>query len=185
MSVDAVTYRDYRRIHDDGLARPYSWGMPRVHQINISNGGVPKTSIDHAIIGERGLVDDYQADRVHHGSPDQALCLYSLEVIERLRDEGHPIEPGFAGENLTISGLDWKDMVPGVRLSIGPDVEAEVTAYATPCSKNAGWFIDGKFSRMHQRSHPGESRVYARVLKGGTTRTGDEVALVTKESAGS
>ncbi|MFB3051541.1 MAG: MOSC domain-containing protein, partial [Acidimicrobiia bacterium] len=77
--------------------------MADIHQINVSDGGVPKTSVDHAMINERGVVGDRQEDTVHHGSPDQALCLYSLEVIERFKAEGHPIEPGFAGENLTIS----------------------------------------------------------------------------------
>ena len=149
--------------------------MPSVHQINISNGGVPKTPVDQAVIGERGLTDDRQADMVHHGSPDQALCLYSLEVIEGLRVEGHPIEPGFAGENLTLTGLDWHQIVPGVHITIGAEVEAEVTDYTAPCSKNARWFIDGNFARMSQRLHPGESRVYAKVLKGGVVRSGDEV----------
>jgi MOSC domain-containing protein YiiM len=152
--------------------------MAVIHQINVSDGGVPKTSVDHAMISERGVVGDRQEDTVHHGSPDQALCLYSLEVIERFKAEGHPIEPGFAGENLTISGLDWSSIEPGARLEIGPDIEAEITFYATPCSKNARWFVDGDFTRMLQSRHPGESRLYARVLRGGALTTGDEVRLV-------
>lgn len=142
------------------------------------DGGVPKTSVDTAKIDKRGVVGDRQEDTVHHGSPDQALCLYSLEVIERFKAEGHPIEPGFAGENLTISGLDWFSIEPGARLEIGPDIEAEVTHYATPCSKNAQWFVNGDFTRMLQSRHPGESRLYARVLRGGALTTGDEVRLV-------
>lgn len=125
-----------------------------------------------------GLVGDAQNDTKHHGGPDRALCLYSLEVIERLRSEGHPIEPGYAGENVTISGLDWAEVQPGARLRIGHDVEIEVTSYTAPCSNNARWFIDGDFTRMLQSRHPGESRVYARVLQEGEVRAGDKVALV-------
>lgn len=150
--------------------------MGRVHQINTSNGGVPKLSVDSALVEVSGVVGDEQADKVHHGSPDQALCLYSLEVIETLRSEGHSIAPGSAGENITVSGLDWQRVVPGTRMKIGP-VEIEVTDYATPCAKNAQWFEDGKFNRMHARKHPGESRVYARVLEGGPIQTGDPVEL--------
>ncbi len=142
------------------------------------DGGVPKTSVDTAKIDKRGVVGDRQEDTVHHGSPDQALCLYSLEVIERFKAEGHPIEPGFAGENLTISGLDWFSIEPGARLEIGPDMEDEVTCYATPCSKNAQWVVKGDVTRMLQSRHPGESRLYARVLRGGALTTGDEVRLV-------
>ena len=63
-------------------------------------------------------------------------------------------------------------------MAIGPSVVAEVTDYATPCSKNAGWFVDGKFGRMSQTRHPGESRVYAKVIKTGAIAAGDSVELV-------
>ncbi len=152
--------------------------MALLHQLSASNGGVPKKAVDRATIDRMGLVGDAQNDTKHHGGPDRALCLYSLEVIERLQSEGHPIEPGYAGDNMTISGLDWAAIQPGARLRIGHVVEIEVTSYTAPCSKNARWFIDGDFTRMLQSRHPGESRVYARVLQVGEVRAGDEVALV-------
>lgn len=151
--------------------------MARVHQISVSQGGVPKLAVGNAVIDESGVIGDVQADRVHHGHPDQALCLFSLEVIERLQAEGHPIASGSAGENITISGLDWSEVVPGRRMTIGP-VEIEITHYTTPCAKNAQWFADGGFNRMHVSKHPGESRVYARVITGGPIKTGDRVELV-------
>lgn len=151
--------------------------MGEVHQISASEGGVPKLSVDSAMVDELGIVGDEQADAVHHGGPEQALCLFSLEVIERLRSEGHPIAPGSAGENITVAGLDWAEVVPGERMAIGP-VQVEISHYATPCSKNARWFIDGDYNRMHPSRHPGESRVYARVLEGGEITTGDPVYLV-------
>lgn len=151
--------------------------MARVHQINTSKGGVPKLPIESAVVGERGIVGDEQADKVHHGSPEQALCLFSLEVIERLQAEGHPITPGSAGENVTVTGLDWSQVVPGRTMLLGP-VRIEITHFATPCSKNAQWFSDGRYTRIHTNKHPGESRVYARVIEGGPLITGDLVELV-------
>ncbi len=151
--------------------------MAVLHQISVSDGGVPKTSVDNAKIDDRGVVGDRQEDTVHHGSPDQALCLYSLEVIEGLQDEGHPIAPGAAGENLTIAGIEWALVIPGVRLKVGSQVEIEITGYATPCAKNAQWFVDGDFTRMLQSRHQGESRLYARILTGGAVTMGDEVLL--------
>ena len=152
--------------------------MPVISTMSVSDGGFRKRAVDGAMIDEGGVVGDRREDTGDHGSPDQALCRYSLEVIGRLKAEGHPIEPGFAGENLTISGLDWFSIQPGARLDIGPDIEAEITFYATPCSKNAQWFVDGDFTRMLQSRHPGESRLYARVSRGGALTTGDEVRLV-------
>lgn len=151
--------------------------MGRVHQISTSTGGVPKMAVDSAMVDVSGVVGDEQADKVHHGGPDQALCLYSLEVIETLRSEGHSISPGSAGENITVSGIDWQQVVPGTRMKVGP-VAIEITHFTTPCAKNAQWFNDGRFTRMHASKHPGESRVYARVLSGGPIQTGDPVELV-------
>lgn len=151
--------------------------MAIVSQLNSSNGGVPKKPIHRATIDENGIVGDRQNDQKHHGGPDRALCLFSLEVIQGFKGEGHPIEPGYAGENLTISGLDWVDVVPGAKLKIGT-VEIEITSYTAPCVKNAQWFLEGDFTRMMQSRHPGESRVYARVRREGDVEAGDEVQLV-------
>lgn len=151
--------------------------MGQIHQINTSHGGVPKLPVRRAVIDHSGVVGDEQADKVHHGGPERALCLFSLEVIERLQAEGHTIAPGSAGENITVSGLNWDRVVPGTRMTLGP-VEIEVTHYTTPCAKNARWFVDGRFTRMHQSKHRGESRVYARVLRGGSIQTGDPVELL-------
>ena len=159
-----------------GLAYPA--GMATVFQLNSSTGGVPKKPVPRASIDENGIVGDVQEDQEHHGGPDRALCLFSLEVIDGFRREGHPIEPGHAGENLTISGLDWSEIVPGARLRIGPDVEIEIISYTAPCAKNARWFLDGDFTRMMQGRHPGESRVYARVHSHGDIEVGDRVELV-------
>ncbi|MGB7859205.1 MAG: MOSC domain-containing protein, partial [Acidimicrobiia bacterium] len=133
--------------------------MPSLYQINISNGGVPKRPIKSAEVTSTGIVGDSQNDDVHHGGEERAICLFSLEVIEKFRDEGHPISPGSAGENLTLEGMTWDLLTPGSRLMVGPDVEIEITSYTAPCAKNAAWFADGDFTRMMQGRHPGESRL--------------------------
>ena len=153
-----------------------------IHQLSASNGGVPKRPLEHARALIGGLEGDAQADRKHHGGPERALCLFSVEQIQEMASEGHPIAPGLAGENVTISGLDWSLVVPGARLRLGGEVLVEVTNYTAPCMKNAAWFADGDFNRMNQKTHPGCSRVYARVLEEGQLRTGDAVDLL-KDSA--
>ncbi len=110
------------------------------------------------------------------------MCLYSLEVIDALKEEGHPIDAGYAGENLTISGLDWASLTTGTRLLIGDGIEAELTWPASPCAKNAAWFIDRNYHRMDYGLHPGFSRWYARVLTAGSVTTGDAVAVVPAEA---
>lgn len=146
-----------------------------IHQINTSDGGVPKLPVERAVVGERGVVGDRQNDTKHHGSPDQALCLWSQEIIQGLQREGHPIEAGSAGENITITGLDWASVRSGDRYTLGDEVEIEITFPAIPCAKNSQWFLDGNHKRIHQDLHPGWQRWYARVLHGGSLRAGDSV----------
>jgi MOSC domain-containing protein YiiM len=148
--------------------------LGRIASLNRSPGGVPKLPVKEAHVTSRGLDGDRQSDLEHHGGPDRALSLYSRERIDALRAEGHPIEPGSVGENITLSGLDWATVVPGVRLRLG-DVTAEVTAYAHPCTVIAGAFSDGVSTRISQKVHPGWSRVYARVVREGSLRVGDGV----------
>lgn len=157
-----------------------SRAVGRVHRIHTSGGGVPKLPIDEVYVDWDGLDGDVQSAREHHGRPFQALCLWSAEVIQNLIDDGHPIFPGAAGENVTISGIPWEDVVPGVRLRLD-EVECEVWAYAVPCKKNAQWMSDGDFSRLHHdrtaETGVAISRLYATVTKRGTIRTGAEVVL--------
>jgi MOSC domain-containing protein YiiM len=131
-----------------------------------------------ALVTSLGITGDGHDDRVHHGGPEAALCLFSLEVIEALQNEGHPIYPGAAGENLTITGINWDTVTPGTAWSVGDEVRIEISGYTTPCTKNAGWFLDRDFMRMHQGRHPGFSRVYARVVSPGRLRRGDPVVPI-------
>jgi MOSC domain-containing protein YiiM len=88
----------------------------RVVQVNVNpEGGVPKLPVSEAFVGVYGVQGDLQRDVFFHGGPLRAVCLYSLELIEALQAEGHPITPGSTGENLTLSGLDWDWLAPAVR----------------------------------------------------------------------
>jgi len=136
---------------------------------------VPKLALDRAEVGYGGVLGDRQATRAHHGRPWQALCLWSREVIDHLRAEGHPIDAGSAGENVTVAGLDWAEVRPGARLRLGT-VLCQVTAFAVPCKQNAQWFSDRDFNRIHHRNGP-ISRVYAVVLEPGVVCPGDTVQL--------
>src|SRR3954468_21342900 len=122
-----------------------------IFQLNCSDGGVPKRPVAEAQLTATGLACDRQAHLKFHGGPDRALCLYSLEQITELQSEGHPIFPGSIGENLTLSGLDWKTLAPGSRLVIGDEVLIEIVSYASPCSTIKGSFAGGEFKRISQK----------------------------------
>jgi MOSC domain-containing protein YiiM len=149
-----------------------------VVSINVSGGGVPKKRISGARVAPLGLLDDAHDDTKHHGGPDRAVCLYSIERIRALQAEGHPIDVGTAGENVTVEGLDWNQVVPGTRIRLGDEVLLEVTAFTTPCKTIRQSFIDESFIRISHKLYPGWSRVYARVLSEGEVHFGDVVELL-------
>jgi len=150
----------------------------RIFQLNTSPGGVPKLAVREAVVTETGLVgDDHNFPEIH-GGPERALCLYSLEHILRLQAEGHPIFPGSTGENVTVAGLDWERLEPGTRLALGDEVQIEITRYTTPCNSMEASFLDGNYARLSQKSSPGCSRVYARVLRTGRLKIGQPVRLL-------
>src|SRR5438270_180214 len=115
-------------------------GLPRVYQISVSQGGVPKLPVSEAKITTLGVVGDRQRHPDIHGGPERAVCLFSFEVIEALQVEGHPIAPGSTGENVTLAGLDWFSLKPGDRIDIGP-ARLELVSYTAPCVHNARWFL--------------------------------------------
>jgi MOSC domain-containing protein YiiM len=149
-----------------------------IASINVSRGGVPKLPVPAARVSPAGLDGDGQRDTRHHGGPDRALCLYSMERIEALQREGHAIAPGTAGENLTLRGLDWDAIAPGVVLRIGA-VTVEITAFASPCKSIRASFAGEDSTRISNKLHPGWARAYARVIGEGELRVGDAVQRIT------
>ena len=156
----------------------------RIERINVNpKGGVPKHAVPSAEITTGGVVGDRQRDLRYHGGPLRAVSIYSLERIEALRAEGHPISPGSTGENLTVSGLPWDELDAGDRLRIGDVVVVEITKPAAPCKNIAESFLEGEFTRISAKLHPGWSRLYARVVAEGTVREGDTVERLTRAEA--
>ena len=151
--------------------------LAQVFQINISNGGVPKLPIRSTEISYLGLKDDCHNDVEHHGGPDKAVSLYSLELSRALQGEGHPIFPGSTGENITLVGLDWSLVVAGLCLQLGDTVQVEISRYATPCQTIRESFTGHDFNRISWRTNLGWARAYARVLKPGEIRVGDWVRV--------
>ncbi|MBX2865253.1 MAG: MOSC domain-containing protein [Leptolyngbyaceae cyanobacterium MAG.088] len=150
----------------------------QIIQINISDGGTPKRPISKAQITSDGLIGDRQRNLKYHGGPDRAVCLWSADIIQTLQNEGHPIEPGSAGENITVAGIVWEQLVPNTQLQLGDTVRLMITDYAAPCRHIGRYFNDRCYSRISQKHNPGTSRLYARVLSSGIVHVGNSIQVV-------
>jgi MOSC domain-containing protein YiiM len=155
-------------------------GAGRIVQLSVSTGGVPKHAVDEARVTRLGVEGDAHRDEAHHGGPERAVCLFSIEAIRALAAEGHAIAPGVIGENVTVEGLDWTRVVPQTYLRLGERVLLQVTRYTSPCGTIAPVFVGRDVGRVSHKRHPGWSRVYARVLAEGRLRPGDGVRIVSE-----
>ncbi len=144
-----------------------------IHQVNISKGGVPKLPVGSVYVAKGGLVGDKQKNKKYHGGPERAVCLLSMEIIEQLQQEGHPVKPGSTGENITMCYSDYASLTVGDRLQLGEHVVVEITSYTTPCKTIIQSFADGYFSRISQKIYPGNSRLYAKVIQEGWIQKAD------------
>lgn len=148
-----------------------------VHSINVSLGGVPKTAVTSANVKKMGIEGDFNRIReAKGGDPDRAVCIFSLERIEDLKKEGHPIEVGSTGENITLKGIQWDALREGMSLEIGGAV-LELSEPCAPCSKIGKSFLERRFGRIDHEQELGWSRWLARVVQEGSVSVGDFVKI--------
>ncbi len=127
-------------------------------------------------VGSLGLEDDAVCNTKHHGGPDQAVYLYSIEDYAWWSDYlGKPVEHGAFGENLTTSGLDLNEIRVGDQLQL-PDLLLEVTAPRIPCNTLATRMGDKQFAKKFVEF--ARSGAYCRVLTEGTVGAGDAGELM-------
>lgn len=165
----------------------------RLVSVNISAGrvvdyagqpvetGIFKEPVAHAVhIHRLGIEGDRIADLTVHGGEDKAVYAYSEDNYAWWRGElGRDLAPGAFGENLTIAGLDERDVTPGDVFRIGGAVLAVVQP-REPCYKLGLKFGDMKMVKRF--FHSGRLGVYFRVMEEGDVQVGDAVRSVTRVS---
>ncbi|CAN5604712.1 MOSC domain-containing protein [soil metagenome] len=142
-------------------------------QLNISPGGMPKLPIESARVTVDGVPGDWQTNRKHHGGPDRAICLFSHELYDWLRDDfAIDLKFGSVGENFTTRGIDLLALRPGDRLRIGESCTIEITDIRIPCGNLKRW--DQRLLHVIQ----GKSGWVAKVVVEGDVKTGDAVEVI-------
>ena len=124
--------------------------------------GTAKHEIEEAILAKDwGIQGDAHAGHWH-----RQVSLLSYEKIEEFRKKGADIELCAFGENLIVSGYDFRNLAVGTRFQCGEAV-LEMTQIGKECHSHCEIY-----KRMGECIMPREG-VFAIVLHGGTIRKGD------------
>lgn len=159
----------------------------RVFQINIKpqtghDRGIPKSPVNSVRITKNGPEGDHNKYRAEElaSDPDQAVLLFTLEMIRELNDEGWPVRPGDIGENITTEGLDYGALSPGSVYVIG-DAIVEITKACVPCRNLAILPYVGTEKQKEFISTLIDRRGwYARVVREGMVHKGDAIEDTTR-----
>jgi MOSC domain-containing protein YiiM len=142
----------------------------RLQQLNISSGGMPKKPIESAMVTVDGVKGDWQKNRKYHGGPNRAICIYSEELYQGLRDSGMNVKNGDIGENFTTRGINLQHLKKGDRLKVGECI-IELADIRVPCHQLRKWDADLPELIV------GRSGWVAKVVKEGMVKTGDAIIV--------
>ncbi len=128
--------------------------------------GTTKQEIDEVnLIEEFGLEND-----AHGGNWHRQVSFLSYESIEKFKERGAEVDFGSFGENLVVSGIDFTQIKPGVRL-VGDTFEMEITQIGKECHTRCQIF-----DKMGDCIMPREG-VFAKVIKGGKIARGSIINI--------
>jgi molybdopterin adenylyltransferase len=131
--------------------------------------GEKKTPVDAArLIENHGIEGD-----AHAGNWHRQVSLLAASDVDSMRQKGLPnLKAGDFAENIVLSGVDLDELGLGSRLRLGPDIEVSLTQIGKVCHARCSIYHQTGDCIMPRRG------VFARVLKDGTLRAGDEVEVV-------
>jgi len=145
----------------------------RIVSLNISSKkGVRKKPIKEVLLKTNyGIEGDAHASSEWH----RQVSLLALESIRKMQDKGLNVNPGDFAENITTEGIDLPALPVGTKMTIGTDIEVEVSQIGKEChTRCAIYYLAGDCVM------PKEG-IFVTVLKGGKVREGDEITVNLKE----
>ena len=127
----------------------------------------PKLQIDNS----QFVMDNGKQGDAHAGNWHRQVSLLQQEKIDAFRKRGVPDEVRAFGENLAVTGIDFRALPVGTQLQCG-DVLLEITQIGKECHTHCAIY-----QRVGDCIMPREG-VFARVLHGGMISVGDTMQVV-------
>ena len=133
-------------------------------------------------VKKNGLFGDGQADLQAHGGVNKAIYLYSYlhyEYWSSILKKDFSNDYGLVGENLTIDDLNEKQFFIGDELKIA-NVVIKITQPRIPCYKLSIKMNVKNFTQLF--IDHGYLGIYAKVIKQGQIKKGDNLELIHREN---
>lgn len=131
-------------------------------------------------VGQCRVMEDYGLEHDAHAGSERQVSLLSYEKVEEFKQhyEGRiAVEPGTFGENLLVSGYDFKTYPVGTRFECG-DILLEITQVGKKCHTGC------EIARLTGNCIMPQEGVFAKVLRGGIVKTGDSFLLAASHITG-
>ena len=123
-------------------------------------------------VGTAVFVEDWGIEGdAHAGKWHRQVSLLSHEKIEAFRARGAQVEDGAFGENLVVSGIDFRSLPLGTKFQCN-DVVLELTQIGKECHNGCEIY-----KIMGECIMPREG-VFTRVLHGGSISVGDTLRIL-------
>jgi len=131
------------------------------------NKGERKTPVEQVELREEhGIIGD-----AHAGDWHRQVSLLAKESIDKMRALGLDVDNGDFAENLTTVGIDLPNLPVGTRLQVGETL-LEVTQIGKECHSRCAIYHQAGDCVMPKEG------IFARVLRGGKLRPGDQVSAL-------
>ncbi|MEC0328980.1 MOSC domain-containing protein [Paenibacillus macerans] len=145
--------------------------------------GIYKTPVSGPLyLSAMNFAGDGQADLVHHGGTDKAVCVYPFERYAYWeRELGRTLAFGAFGENLTTEGMLEDDICIGDMFRLGEAV-VQVSQPRQPCFKLG--VKHGMPELPLKVQQTGYTGYYFRVVQEGQVVPGDSLILTERHPAG-
>ncbi len=141
----------------------------KVVSINTSDKkGMRKKPVNSVIIKENfGIEGDAHASEKWH----RQISLLALESIKKMQSKGLDVKSGDFAENITTEGINLPSLPVGTKMSIGENVEVEVSQIGKICHTRCAIYTQAGDCVMPREG------IFVKVLKGGVVKKGDKIIV--------
>jgi len=130
--------------------------------------GISKTNVKEALLeAGSGLKGD-----AHAGPWHRQVSLLAKESIDKMKAKGYELVEGSFAENLTVEGINLKELPIGTELTIGDSVRLRVTQIGKECHTKCAIF-----RKVGECVMPTEG-IFAEVLQGGPVKVSDKIQII-------